>query len=394
MSLDLKMWKRSKLIGLEGISFILKPIHTSFVSLLIIKLYDVRLWGSFVVFLVGIELITTLLNWGQKPFLLREFSLQPNSIGEQWSRASYSRIPLLIFAVLVLAVIPSFREYFIPLLFWTIFRWFSFLFEPIIQYYRKYGWAIIAEIAAILSTLFSILFFFEKVELASLIYVFVLSSGIKCLVLIPLLSNWEFSSFSTKVLKSELLLSFPFFALSIAGLLQTKSDLYVATYLLPKDGIAKYQVLLSFLLLGQTLSAMILGPFQKNIYRWRGNDTKKLKNLYLKIGFVLTVVFSIVLHFGLVYIYKIELPVGFILLYFVYLFLLYTYFIESQILLKHKNEKYLLYYNIIAAGCNIVLSFLLINLFGIIGALMSGIVCRVVLSALVVSKVKKIINQK
>ncbi len=385
-----KTLKRSKLIGLETFGFILRPLHTSLVSFLIIRYHDISLWGSFVVFLIGVELLTTLLNWGQKPYLLREFSLHPSTIGQQWSKASYARIPLFLFAIITIVIVPSFREYFIPLSIWVFFKWCGFLFEPIIQYHRKYGWSIAAELVALAVAAFTIMFVAEEIELPTLLFVFALSSGAKSLVLLPLLKEWEASTFSINSVKKELAISFPFFALSIAGLLQTKSDLYVASYLLNSKALASYQVILSFLLLGQTVSAMILGPFQKNIYRWQGDDIRQLKNFYLKVGFLLTLVFSLGLYFVLRYIYLIDFSLWFMPLFFAYLFPLYTYFIESQILLKFKHEKQLLYFNLVTAVCNIVFSIFLINLFGIEGALLSGIISRLVLSKLIVNKSKAI----
>ncbi len=384
--------KRSKFVGLETTNFVLRPIHTSLVSLIIIRLFDVELWGSFVIFLVGVELLTNLFNWGQKPYLLREFSLSPNTIGQQWSRATFARLPMLFLIVIFLWVVPSFQAYFFPLLLWIFFKWFAFLFEPIIQFHRKYKWSIIAELAAITTALTSIFFFKEGMQLTDVIYLFVLSSGVRCLVLLPLLSEWKASPFSVKLLRTELLLAFPFFALSIAGLLQTKGDLYVVTYLLSKQDLASYQIILSFLLLGQSFSAIVLGPFQKNIYRWQGRNFQKLKKSYLQIGLATTLVFSIALYYGLKYVYLIDLPLSYMLLFFMYLYPLFLYFIESQILLKHKNEKQLLRYNIVASGCNIVLSLVLVSLYGMSGALLGGIACRLILGRLVISRSKKLAN--
>jgi len=384
--------KRSKFIGLETISFILRPIHTSLISLLIIRLFDIDLWGKFVVFLVGVELLTTLLNWGQKPFLIRAFSLKPSDIGDCWGKTTYSRISILILIVFLLWLIPVFQPYFFPLLLWTSFKWFSFLFDSIIQFYRKYWWSISAEIVAISSAVLSVFFFSEEMNLEVLIYIFAFSAIAKFIVLSPLLREWKVPSLSITGIKKDLQLSFPFFALSIAGLVQTKGDLYVAAYLLPEQDLAAYQVIIGFLLLGQTFSAIILGPFQKNIYRWQGNDFSSLKKLYLKIGFISTVLLSIGLYFGLQYIYLIDLNLWHLLLFFAYLFPLYTYLIESQILLKHKNEKQLLHYNLIAAVCNIVIGLLLVSWYGIFGALLSGIICRLVLAKLVVGRSKIIRN--
>lgn len=384
--------KRTKYVGFEAINFVLRPLHTSLISLLVIRLFSVDLWGEFVLFLVSIELFTTVLNWGQKPFLLREFSLKPNEISKYWSRAVYSRIPLLLLSLLTLGVVPMLQAYFLPLLLWVVFKWLSSLFEAFIQFHRKYSWSISAEITALLAALICIWFFAEEMTLERLIYVFSFSAIIKLIVLLPLIPKWEIPKFSIQEIKPELLFSLPFLALSIAGLLQTKGDLYVVTYFLQENKIANYQIIIGFLILAQTFSSIVLGPFLKNIYRWQGNNINKLKKLYLQIGFFTSVVFSIALYFILHHLYLVDLTCWHLLLFFAYIYPLYFYLIESQIILKHKKEKLLLQSTLIAALCNISLSLLLVPIFGIFGALASGIVCRLILAGLVVRHSKIIMN--
>lgn len=388
-----KAIKRGGFVGLEGLNFVLKPLHSSLISLLIIRLFSVDLWGQFVVFLVAVELMVSLLNWGQKPFLLREFSLRPNKIGLSWSTAIIARIPILGVIFLLLVIIPNFQAYILPLLIWVSFRWFSQLFESIIQFHRKYQWSIVAEIVALAMAACSIYFYSAELNIEQLLYVFAFSSIGRFLVLLPLFSNWKRPSFSEKILKKELLLSLPFFALALSGLLLSKGDLYVVTYYLQEQELASYQVMVGFLILGQTASSIILGPFLKNIYRWQGNDVAKLKKLYLKIGLLVTSIFSVALYFGLQFLYLIPLNGWHLLLFFAYLFPLYFYLIESQLLLKHKKEKRLLSYGFVAAFTNIAMSLLLVSVFGIYGALISGIIGRLVFAGLVVKRLKKTIQE-
>ena len=398
MKANAKTIKLSKYVGLEAINFVLRPLQTSLISLLVIRLFNVDLWGEFVIFLVSIELFTTVLNWGQKPFLLREFALKPNEISKYWSRAVYARIPLLLLSLLLLFIIPMFRVYFLPLLLWVGFRWLGSFFEAFIQFHRKYLWSISAEVSALLVALFCIWFFDENMTLELLIYVFSFSAIIKLIILLPLVSVWKIPFFSIQEIKNELTLSFPFFALSITGLFQTKGDLYVVTYFLQEQEIAGYQITIGFLIVGQTFSAIVLGPFLKNIYRWQGTNIDKLKKLYLQIGFVISILFSVGLYFILHYLYLIELTAWYPLLFFAYLFPLYFYSIESQLLLKHRNEKQLLRYAFISVFCNIILSLILVPILGVPGALFSGIVCRLILAELVVrhSKIimKSYVNSK
>ena len=123
MKAKFRIIKRTKYVGLEAINFVIKPLQTSLVSLLVIRLFNVDLWGDFVIFLVSIELFNTIINWGQKPFLLREFSLKPNEINKLWSKTVYARIPLLLISLLIMALTP-------------LFKWYSFIM-PIYKALKK-----------------------------------------------------------------------------------------------------------------------------------------------------------------------------------------------------------------------------------------------------------------
>lgn len=368
----------------------LKPIHNSIISLLIIRFYDSHLWGSFVVFLVAIELFSTFVNWGQKPFLLRAFSVRPGFMGEQWLATAYSRVFFLVLVLVVLFLVPSLKIYFLPLSLWFILKWLSSLTEPVVQFYRKYSRAILAEITAIATAVICIWFLFKQMNLETLLYIFVLSTFMKLLVLLPLMKYMKrVEAFSLKLVKMEIIASFPFFALSITGLLQTKSDLYIATYFLNEQSTANYQIMIGFLLLGQALATTLIGPFQKNIYRWGNTGIKKVKRLYIIGGIIISVLYSIFLYMALWYVYFIRLEVWFLFLFFIYLLPLYTFLIESQILLKHNGEKQLLYCSLIATLFNLGMSVLLIPSWGILGALLSGIAGNIMLAIVVINQHNK-----
>ncbi|MEQ8625206.1 MAG: polysaccharide biosynthesis C-terminal domain-containing protein [Vicingaceae bacterium] len=383
------MINRSKLIGLEGINFVLKPLHTSLVSLAVVRFFNLELWGALVAYLVVVELASNLLNWGQKPYLIRSFSLSPNSINKNWYEVIYSRFPLLFLVGITFFLLPEFRNYSAYLIIWVACKWFSQLFEPYLQYNRKYSWSIVAEFAAIVTAM-GILFLKPTIDLESLILIFACSSIVRFLFLLPLFPIKELPSFSLKKMKSQLFASFPFFALSIAGLIQTKGDLYVSAYLMNDMDLATYQVIIGFLLIGQAISWIVLGPFQKNIFRWQGKDIRKLKSLYLKIGISISSVFTLLLYFAITYIYLIKIELVLLIYFFIYLIVLYFYLIESQILLKNKKEKELLNFTLLAAGSNLFLSFVFIPFLGLKGALIGGIVGKVVLAILVVNKYKKL----
>lgn len=389
-----KTIKRTKFIGLEALNFAVRPIHTSLVSLLVIRLIDVALWGNFVFYLLSIELIAMILNWGQRAYLMREFSLQPQHIAHLLSVTLLARIPLFIGSILLIALVPDYRIYFLSLLVWLTFKWLANLFESVIKYNRTYLRSIIAEFFAMLSAIGYLLSQYNSVGIHEIIIAFAIASVVRFAVLSPLLKNLKVNTFTKSELKANLKVAFPLLLLSIAGLLQLKGDLYTATYLLDTTELAHYQVIVSFLILGQTVAWIILGPFQKNIYRWKEGNLKNLKKKYLLIGFLITSVFSLTLFLGLNLFYQIYLPYWYIFLFFTYVFPMYIYLIESQLLLKYKQENVLLKWSAISAGISIGLSFILIPLIGIVGAFISGIFCRLFLAQIIVKKASTILNKE
>ena len=60
--------------------------------------------------------------------------------------------------------------------------------------------------------------------------------------------------------------------------------------------------------------------------------------------------------------------------------------IESQLLLKHKKEKQLLQLTIIAAAINFGLSIFLIPIWGVKGAMIAGIIGKLILARLIVNQ--------
>ena len=390
MSFNKKLAVRSRFVALEALSFGLKPLHTSLISLLIIRLIDIQFWGEFVFYLVAVQVCITFLNWGQKPYLLKKFSAQPNKIGEYWSKAFFARTPLLIVVFCCLAIVPNLQTFFLPLLLWVSFRWGTVMFDSLIQFNRNYKASIKAEVLSLIVSVILAFFWVEKIDLEGLIYIFAFSNGIKLSVLLPILPKNAIAFSSLRNIKPELLISFPFFALTLAGMFQTKGDLYLATFLMDEAELGKYQVLVGFLLLGQAFSGILIGPFLKNVFRFNKKDVTGLKKGYLKVGLSISLLFTIVLYFLMRYVYLIDLKIEVALLIFACLAPLYFFLIESQLLLKHKKEKQLLKFTLIAASVTFALSFLLIPLWGIQGALISGVGGKVTLALLVVKQSNKI----
>lgn len=382
--MNAKWRKRANWVILEGVTHVLKPLFTIAVSLLIIRWFaKPALWGTIVEYLVIAELAVALANWGLKPYLLKEFSLAPKNKSKLWYGAILSRSALLFVSLAFIALIFSEKEHLFLLLAIVSVRWVIGLFDPLIQYSRKYALAFWADALGIVVAVVGLLFI-KPLSIGATLYILLFSYLIRLLPLSPLIPKYSKSKLSS--VYAELKRSFPFWALGMAGLIQAKGDLYVVTYFLPKPEVAFYQVLIGFLILAQTGTAIIMGPFQKNIYRIKIQRITKLKQQYFTLGLVVTLLASVAIFIAIKYIYGFNEDWHLIAVVFLYLIPLYAYLLESQFLLKANLEHKLLQYTVSSGVVNLAFSFALVPVLGIYGALLSGIICRVVLVTLVVNK--------
>ena len=74
----------------------LPQLFTIFLSLLLFKINKQESWGIFVKILLNLSLIQTLFNFGNKDFLIKQFSSNPRKINSIWLNSFFKRIPILI----------------------------------------------------------------------------------------------------------------------------------------------------------------------------------------------------------------------------------------------------------------------------------------------------------
>ncbi|MBD80612.1 MAG: hypothetical protein CL840_16980 [Crocinitomicaceae bacterium] len=390
MKVDKKNLKRGKWITQEGVSLALRSINISLVSLWVIRTSGVDIWGAIVTFLIAAELMFSVVSWGQRPWLMRQFSTMPKDINASWWLVVISRLILFLFISFLVSFIPILQPYLWELYALVFLRVVAGSIDPIIQYRRKYSVSILSESLSILLSLSLLIFYFKEISVDNIILSIIAGASLKLLILTKVLPKLTLSGIGSTTLINNLKISWPFFALAIAGLFQSKGELYVVNYFLSEAEIGFYHVLIGFLIMAQTFAGILLGPFQKNIYRLKPNEVQNLKKPFVRLGLASTIVFSIGLFLALLYVYKFTPSLIYLPLIFLYLIPLYAYLIECQVLIKHNSEQALLKFNLVAAIINIVLAIGLIPIIGVVGALISGIISRIILAIMVVHKSGKL----
>lgn len=386
-----KLKKRLGFVSLEAVNHFLKPAFTSLLSLLVIRLSSADVWGSFVPVLIGVELLMNYLNWGQKPYLLRSFSMKSAGLADVWLTAFVSRILLFLPILVFMWFLPLERTVLLLCLLWLFLRFFSQSFEPLIQYERKYSVSILAETLSIVLGC-GVVYFSPEINLQSVLYAVLLGQGVKAAVLATLTPKVSFSRDWHHQITEYFTSAFPFLLLGLIGLLQAKIDLYLVTWLMPASDTAFYHVLSGFLVILQTGAFIILAPFVKNIYRMNSSSLYRLKNRYMTLGAAFTLVGALTVVAVLKWLYLFEVDAVLVLLIAAYNFPLFLYLIESQVLLKQERENQLLASTALSAIAGFGACYFLIPQMGIFGALVGGIFARFVIVAMVMFFVKSQTN--
>ena len=327
-------------------------------------------WGMFVKVLILVSIIGHVANWGNRDFLLRQFSTYPSKIASSFYSSLAARSMILMPAIVVLWYC-DFEVGWLWVSMWLILYFIYQSFDVIIVYHRRFRWATAVEVIGLLIILLPIIFRFEIPSTYSIIKLYTASYLIRC-TLLAILVRWP--SGVPKSIEGSFAYfrqSFPFFIIGFSGLLQSKIDLYTISFFLGESQIGTYQILMGFLLAIQAASAFLLTPFAKNIMRVPDKTVRKLSNSSIRLGLILVVVGIFCTRFILDSLYHIELDLTYYLI--GAAFALPPFFYLSQIyqLYGHGKEKVVVWLNLVGAGLNMVLTILLIKGLGMLGALIA-----------------------
>jgi hypothetical protein len=98
-----KLRKRVLIVAANSANSLLVPLLSPLFSFLVIRLASVSLWGDFVKVLVVAQLAAHVAGWGNKDYLLRQFSRSPAQIAAAWQTNLFTRLGLFVIAALALA---------------------------------------------------------------------------------------------------------------------------------------------------------------------------------------------------------------------------------------------------------------------------------------------------
>lgn len=285
------------------------PLFGALISLEVIRRGSEAAWGGVVAVLVVIQLVASVVGWGHRDFLLREFSRAPARLGERWRSSLATRLAL--FALLAIPALwaPWPGERIVGALLWCLAMIGVQAMEPLIVYRRDFLFAAAVEIGGSTFVLGLVWSAHDPPTPSRLVAWFALATWAKLAALVwrhrrsALGAGWRLDlSFFTGAL--------PFFLLTVTGMLQSRADLLAATWLLDATQLARYQVLLNMLVLVQSGSAFLVAPWTRALYRARQRSLVALARRQLVAGLGIVTLALPAIHLVLARLYRIEVPAG------------------------------------------------------------------------------------
>jgi O-antigen/teichoic acid export membrane protein len=368
-----KFLKRLSLVLASSLQQLLVPLFHILIAFCVIRFSSAALWGEFVFILIVLQAGMYIASWGNKEYLLKEFSLKPAQLGAIWQKSSITRLLLygaLLFIGLPLSKLSPAASLFLIL--WSFGLYVQQSFEAVTIFRKQFAFALTIETFGILLVLGAILILRDLLTLDHLLLIFAIATLCKAICFLIRYFHDIFRRFTAEFDFHFIRAAFPFFVLGLAGMLQAKVDLFLINYFLGKKDVGEYQVFLSLLIYLKNGAYFLVAPFARSLYRLDKQARRKISMQLLWIGSILLVPGISIAFFLITEYYRFEY--AFYLFVIGYFFALpyYLYIIKIYELLKSDNQSLVSLIVILGTGLNVVLNILLIPSIGVTGALLSG----------------------
>jgi hypothetical protein len=374
----LKWRKRLTTIALGGASRLLSSFSNVIISFFIIRNQTGELWGELISYLLILDFGFSIISWGATPYLIREFSLHPNTMKMDWSEATSTRSLLLLLFNIVLIFIPIKSSIRLYLMAWSIARFLLQSIEPIMLTNRHFILSLCAEAISILSIVLLVICV-DKVTVETLLLTYSSAMALKALLFLFVYRNaMALSPIKFDFFKQ----AFPFLLLSFSGMLQQRVDLFCVAYFLGDKDTAVYQVYISFLLFAQFGASLVLSPYSKNIFRLSSTSFLKLERNFIFAGVILSSVSIVMISIIVQNLYHFSLSWKMYLMGYLYILMFYIYLLRNYELGKLYKQIQVSLFSFASGLGGLIGSLFLTPIYGIEGALFSGLLAQILLALL------------
>ncbi len=368
------MWKRDRINRIVQAVFsqFSVPLTRIFLSLAVVRLYSEEYWGTYVQYLLIVQLSGAFINLGSRDYLVRAFSRNPEQIKEVLQASILGRLGVALVVVVLLFLIPLGEMDYGLVVAWILTQ-LTWQFVEALNIYRRLFWqTALIELALILILIG--VFIFNAIPLQFFLLFMVASELIKGLCYLAL--NGRFLTLQAPDFRRMLQFFksvFPFLLLVLAGAIASRGELYLLAIKLDASLLGKYQVLSNFVQSSHLLASAILLPFLKNLYRLGEWVLFKLERSFLTFGLFLTPLITLFIYVVLHYAYRFQLAREVYYLIGALIFLYFFQAIRMQMLFR-QNQVYRATLILLLMGVvKILAGWWLIPSWGISGALVAAV---------------------
>lgn len=354
-------------IGISSVQGFITPVFNFLIVIFGVKYFGKHQWGSLVNVMLWVFLIVFILAWGNRDYLLRKYTKEPSKVYKNFYTNLFSRGALLPFSLLLFLFFP------LKIAFWAVLLVFlNFIYtslNTLVVFHQKFAMQLLAETIAF-TVIFCGILYLEKFDLESFLKIYLIATLLKTIVLGSRLHFFK-ESFYVMFSLDELTKGVPFFILAMSGWLVSKIDIYLVDFYLDSAQLSEYQIFITAFLMLQALSAYIILPFTKHVYRMPNRVLKKIKTKLYIMSIPLTVTGTFLIWLVMEYYVKLGLGYKYYIVGCLIALPSYFYTLDITLLLRNYSEKIILQISFFCLLITVILITLLIGKYQILGVLIS-----------------------
>ncbi len=359
----------------------------------VIKQSGAITWGQVVSLQLVYYIAAHLVSWGNKDYLLLQFSKNPAGINRFIQQSVLTRLFVLLLPVVILVLLYYPINIGLYLAGWIIFRFAAQSLEAIITYQKNFTLALRSEAAAFVVLLIALTLAGKNISFQQVLGLILLAHVARVVLLTGEYKNRLKGIKFTRFQITPLWSAMPFLFMGLVALLQSKIDLYVMDNLSTKTLTGSYQVLMSFGAMFIAIPGFIINPFVKNIYRMQHAHIRNLHIKFILLGLIISVVAIPVLYIIMQFVYQLDFNIYTYILLFFIIWMPFIYAINIYKLYKQNLQNKVLVINAIAIGCSLFTCLLLIPILQINGALIAQLIAQFFLVTVMHLSAKKLTPQ-
>lgn len=282
-----KQIKRLSTVASNGTLQLIVPAFGLLLSYLVVNYFSAEWWGRITCMQLFLTLSATVMAWGNKEYLVREFSNKTTEINQLFFSSIFTRLPLLFGCAVTALLFFNGSNYWFVIL-WLILRFFNHSFETIVLFEKRFLSALFIEIFANVLGLGWLFLNNNAIQFNEVLLAISSIQGIKMMLLTLLVMKRIKLPKEVSFNWLQITNATHFMFLGFLGQLFSKTDLICASFLMNDSEVGQYQIIITLLFLLQSGANMIMVPFLKNYYRLNKQATKKINALFIKIGLVIS----------------------------------------------------------------------------------------------------------